>query len=76
MKLLFTKRIGENIAMSKNTIFKLFKSKKIYLLVFVALIGVLLVFFGSRKSESAETVTTSIRTVTRFRQCQRNNLKS
>ena len=46
--------------MSKNTIFKLFKSKKIYLLVLVALIGVLLVFFGSRKSESTETVAGSI----------------
>ena len=46
--------------MSKNTIFKIFKSKKIYILALVALVGVLLVFFGSRKNESAQTVASSI----------------
>ena len=46
--------------MSKNTIFKIFKSKKIYILALVALAGVLLVFFGSRKNESAQTVASSI----------------
>ena len=46
--------------MSKNTIFKIFKTKKVYLLLLLLLLGVLLLFFSTREQKSKENVKESI----------------